>query len=342
MRRFFIKLRLKGRNLRSLLIIGAGKVGREFYNTIKKNPHFGFQLIGFLDDNPIPDMNGRYIGPISELEKLLNKVQVDYVIVALPNYAFAKIEEVISICSKYATYVNIIPDYSRFATSKYNVSMFGPFPIFSVRDDKINEFQWRILKRAVDFIFSSFVIIFLMSWLFPLIGLLIKISSPGPILFKQERWSRNNRRFIAYKFRSMNYNYNEIDESGKYKQTTKNDIRVTKIGKFIRKTNIDEIPQFINVFLGQMSVVGPRPHPTPLNIESNKNIDNYMVRHLVKPGITGWAQINGYRGETKDINLMKKRLEYDLWYIENWTFWLDFEIIVQTIWLIIKGDPNAY
>ena len=220
--------------------------------------------------------------------------------------------------------------------------MFGPFPIFSVRDDKINEFQWLILKRAVDFIFSSLVIIFLMSWLYPLIGLLIKISSPGPIPFKQERWSRNNRRFIAYKFRSMNQYYKETDETGKYRQATKNDIRVTKIGKFIRKTNIDEIPQFINVFLGQMSVVGPRPHPTPLNIESNKNIDNYMVRHLVKPGITGWAQINGYRGETKDINLMKKRLEYDLWYIENWTFWLDFEIIVQTIWLLIKGDPNAY
>lgn len=341
-RRFFIKLRLKGRNLRSLLIIGAGQVGKKFYDTVKENPHFGYKIIGLLDDKRPANMDGEYIGPLSELEKLLNEVQIDNVIVALPNYAHAKVEEIVRICQGFTTNISIIPDYFRFASSKYSVAMFGPFPIFSVREDLINEFQWRLLKRAFDFIFSFLVIIFILSWLFPLIGLLIKITSLGPILFKQERWGRNNRIFLAYKFRSMVYDSKDVDVNGNYQQATKNDPRLIKIGKFIRKTNIDELPQFINVFLGQMSVVGPRPHPTPLNMKSKKDIDLYMLRHLVKPGITGWAQVHGYRGEIKDISLMKKRLEYDIWYIENWSFWLDLEIIILTILQMVKGDPNAY
>jgi putative colanic acid biosynthesis UDP-glucose lipid carrier transferase len=341
-RSIFIRLRLEGRNLRSLLIIGAGEVGKKFYDTIKKNPQFGYNVIGFLDDNLKTDIDDKYIGPLSELENILNKVQIDHIVITLPNYAHAKVDEIVRICQDFTTYINIIPDYFRFSSSKYNVSMFGPFPIFSVREDSINEFQWRLLKRAFDVIFSFSVIILLISWLYPLIGLLIKISSPGPILYRQERWGRNNRKFVAYKFRSMVYNHKDIDEQVNFQQATKNDARITKFGKFIRETNIDEFPQFINVFLGQMSVVGPRPHPTPLNIKYKNDINQYMVRHFVKSGITGWAQVNGFRGETIDSTLMEKRVKYDIWYIEHWSIWLDLKIVILTILQMLTGDPNAY
>ena len=134
----------------------------------------------------------------------------------------------------------------------------------------------------------------------------------------------------------------DVDKNGKYQQACKNDPRITKIGKSLRKTNLDELPQFWNVLKGEMSIVGPRPHPTQLNLESKDKVHLYMLRHLVKPGLTGWAQVNGYRGETRDISKMQKRIDHDIWYIENWSFWLDLQIIAQTMWIMIKGDPNAY
>jgi len=326
-----------------MLIIGAGQVGLRFYNKIQSNPHFGYNVLGFLDDVTPKNLNGEYIGPISELENVLNEFKVDNVIVALPNYAMKKIEEVIKVCERYTTRVRIIPDYFRFVSDKYNISMFDNIPIISIREEKINEFHCRILKRTFDIIFSLLVILLIMSWLVPIISIIIKVTSKGPVFFKQERWGRDNKKFTILKFRSMVNDSKDVDENGNYKQATKNDPRITKIGKFLRKTNLDELPQFFNVLIGDMSVVGPRPHPIPLNIESKNVVEHYMLRHLVKPGLTGWAQVNGYRGETKNnIKLMQKRIDYDLWYIENWSFWLDIQIIIMTIWKMIKGDPNAY
>ena len=162
-------------------------------------------------------------------------------------------------------------------------------------------------------------------------------------VYRQERWGRNNKRFIAYKFRSMQVDEcGEVDENGKFRQATKHDPRVTKVGKFLRKTNLDELPQFWNVLKGDMSIVGPRPHPTPLNIESKDKIRLYMFRHLVKPGITGWAQVNGFRGSTENHELMQSRINHDIWYIENWSIWLDVQIIGLTVWNMIKGEKNAY
>lgn len=179
-------------------------------------------------------------------------------------------------------------------------------------------------------------------WLWPIIAILIKLSSPGPVFFKQERWGRNNKKFFAYKFRSMKPDCSDIDHNGKYLQAKKDDERITKIGKFLRSTSLDELPQFINVLKGEMSIVGPRPHPTPLNMESRNTVKLYMLRHLVTPGITGWAQIKGFRGETRNLSQMQERINHDVWYIENWTIWLDIQIMLLTLWLLIKGDKNAY
>jgi len=341
-RQSLILLRRRGRNLRSILIVGAGRVGWTFYETVRSNPHFGYNFIGFLDDKKHHYLNGEYLGPINDLERILETKRVDNVIVALPNYATSRLEEVIRICDSYTTRVKIIPDYFNMFTGKYNVSMFGNFPILSFGEDRVNEIHWRILKRMFDFSFSLVLFVLLFSWLWPIIGIAIKLSSSGPVFFKQERWGRNNKRFIAYKFRTMIPQSLDLDGNGKYQQASKDDPRITKIGKLLRKTNLDELPQFINVIKGEMSLVGPRPHPTPLNMESKKNVKSYLVRHLVKPGITGWAQAHGYRGETKDIRLMQKRIEHDIWYIDNWSFWLDIQIMILTVWRMVKGDPNAY
>lgn len=343
LRQIIIELRKKGRNLRQILIIGAGEVGKKFNDIILTNPHFGYKLVGFLDDKGNCGMNGEYLGKISKLESVLESHQVDNVIVALPNYAAAKIEQVVKTCENYTTRVKIIPDYFSFISEKYHVEMFGPFPVVSVRTDRLNEIQWRLLKRVFDLTFSFLLFAFIFSWLWPVIIILIKISSPGPVFFKQERWGRNNKKFMAYKFRSMIPESKDVDENGKFQQATENDPRVTKIGKLLRKTNLDELPQFINVVFGQMSIVGPRPHPTPLNEESKDKFSKYLLRHLAKPGITGWAQVNGFRGETtSDPKKMEERIKHDIWYIENWSIWLDIRIMIRTVVLMLKGDKNAY
>lgn len=342
LRQILNSLRKSGRNLRNILIVGAGEVGKNFYEAIKDNPHFGYRVIGFLDDKTKSYLNGQYLGSIDKLSKVLSVNQIDNVLVALPNYAQERVEEVVRICEQYTTRVKIIPDYFGVVSPKYSISMFGPFPVISVREDRVNSLHWRILKRAFDFTFAFFLFAFLFIWLWPIIALIIKIDSKGPVFFKQERWGRDNRKFWAYKFRSMSKDSKDVSKEGKYQQAKKDDPRITKVGAFLRKTNLDELPQFWNVIKGEMSIVGPRPHPIPLNMESKDNIKQYMIRHLVKPGITGWAQVNGFRGETNRPGLMQKRIEHDVWYIENWTFLLDIQIIFLTVWHMIKGDPNAY
>lgn len=335
-------LRRRGVNLRYLLIVGAGKVGRKFYDSIKGNPQFGYVPVGFVDDNTKPDLNGQYLGRIDDLERLIEKHKVRDVIITLPNSALRRVQEVIQICEKHATRVRIIPEYIKYAPNRYGVSMFGRFPVISVREYRINELHARFLKRTFDFFFSLLLFVALFWWLWPLIALTIKISSPGKVFFCQERWGRDNRRFHAYKFRSMVAFSKDVDEDGKYLQAVKNDCRITRVGKFLRRTNLDELPQFWNVLKGDMSVVGPRPHPTPLNLESKDSIPFYMLRHLVKPGVTGLAQVNGYRGETDSQIKMQRRVEHDIWYIGNWSFFLDPRIIFMTIVQTLKGDPKAY
>jgi putative colanic acid biosynthesis UDP-glucose lipid carrier transferase len=342
LRALMINMRKKGRNLRSMLIVGAGEVGRSFHKTILTYPQMGYYLIGFLDDQDQPELGSDYLGTIDNLEDVLQYGKVDEVVIALPNDALDRIDQVTTCCEKFPTNVRIIPDYFRLIAPRFNVSIVGDFPIISIRANPQDELHLRLLKRAFDLGVSILSFVFIFSWLWPVLAIIIKLSSPGPVFFKQERWGRKNRRIICYKFRSMVKDSRDIDENGKYLQATKNDSRVTPFGRFLRKTNIDEFPQFLNVLKGEMSIVGPRPHPTPLNIEAKENIRHYMLRHLVKPGISGWAQVNGYRGETSDSHLMQKRVEHDIWYIENWSFWFDIQIILMTIWKMFTGNPEAY
>lgn len=342
-RRVLIHLRKKGRNLRNVLIVGAGETGMEFYKAIKSNLKTDYSIVGFLDDEKKAYLNGEYLGKVEDLKIILDNKPVDNVIIALPSSAEKKIKEVIKTCELYAKRVRIIPDYFRYFIKKKNLSVIDRFPIISFREEKLNAFRWRALKRTFDIAVSLGFLLIISWWLFPLIAIFLKINSQGPVFFKQERWGRDNKKFYTHKFRTMQYPKNDTDVNGNYLQTMRDDPRITSFGRVLRKVSLDELPQFWNVFKGDMTIVGPRPHPTPLNIESRNKIELYMFRHLVKPGITGWAQVNGFRGDTKQNgSVMQERIDHDLWYIENWSFRLDIEIIFLTIVRILKGDPNAY
>lgn len=230
-----------------------------------------------------------------------------------------------------------VPDFHLFVNRNIHIDFVEDIPILSLRSEPLDDISARIKKRFFDICFSFFVITLVLSWLMPIMAVLIKLNSKGPVFFIQLRSGRNNKAFRCFKFRTLRVN-KEADS----KQVTYNDSRITRLGRFLRKTNLDELPQFINVFLGQMSVVGPRPHMLKHTEDYSQVLNEYMIRHFVKPGVTGWAQVNGFRGEIKRKEQLRNRIEHDIWYLENWSLWLDMRIIFLTIYVTFKGDKNAY
>ena len=253
------------------------------------------------------------------------------------------LDDIIKICNRLAVRTHIIPDYFKFLSSRFQVSMFGSFPIITARREPLDEAHWRFIKRSFDIVFSFLIIIFVFTWFYPLIFILSKITSPGPVLFLQDRVGAKNQKFKCYKFRTMKLTKTIPTE--KFKPVTENDPRVTKLGRFLRRSNLDELPQFINVFKGEMSVVGPRPHAVQYDQVYGKIVDEIRLRYNVKPGITGWAQLHGLRGDVPDEEenrkRTRKRIEYDIWYIENWSLTLDFQIILITIWHMLRGKSKG-
>ena len=325
-----------------VLLVGSTPAAINYYETINKYYYYGFECIGLVDEKQSAINGCKYYGNIESMNQLLNTIQVDEVVIALPNFDYTNIQRCIEICDYHRIKVRILPDLQQYASSSITVDKVGILPTISLNELPLDKWQNKLLKRTFDIVFSIIVFFTVGILLFPIIILLIKLTSKGKVFFKQERWGIQNEKIICYKFRTMSQESVDVDENGKYQQAYKNDPRITSIGKFLRKTNLDEMPQFWNVLLGNMSVVGPRPHPTPLNIESMHTIDNYMLRHIVLPGISGWAQVNGCRGETKTAGDMQRRVDFDLYYIHRWTFWMDCQIILQTVINITRGDQNAY
>ncbi|MEO8795888.1 MAG: undecaprenyl-phosphate glucose phosphotransferase [Daejeonella sp.] len=332
---YFINIRSVKRRV---LIVGAGNVGMNFKKLLNSNPHLGYQIVGFLDDTHKPSLNGQYLGKIQDIESVLTEYNdIDEVVVALPNGASEGLKTIVQAAQQDTVRLRIIPDYFHYFSSKYGIGMFEGLPMITLRREPLEEFHWRLVKRAFDTIFSGLVLIFICSWLFPIIAILIKLESKGPVFFTQLRTGRNKVPFKCIKFRSM-----QVNNDANSLQARKNDSRLTRVGKFLRKSSLDEFPQFINVFLGEMSVVGPRPHMIKHTEEYSKMIDKYLVRHLLKAGITGWAQVNGHRGETRNPGEMQARVEHDVWYLENWSLVFDIKIIFLTVWNTIKGEQKAY
>ncbi|NLT49842.1 MAG: undecaprenyl-phosphate glucose phosphotransferase [Ignavibacteria bacterium] len=330
------KYRKKDISLRKILIIGAGELGCEFKDFLLSNPSFGYSFTGFLDDF---ENSADVLGKTEVLEETIASKNIDDVVIALPVTQYSQLDSLMKICDRKAVKSYIIPDYSKLHSNKFKINLFGNFPVITVRNNPLEEIQWRWLKRTVDILFSGLAAVFILWWLLPVISILIRISSKGPAFFIQERVGFNNQIFKCYKFRTMNLAASADKNSDK--PVTDDDDRITKIGKILRKTNLDEIPQFINVLKGDMSIVGPRPHAIPFQNAYSGIVDEIRLRHRVLPGITGWAQIHGLRGDVDDEEekkiRTKKRIEYDIWYIENWSIWLDFQIIFETVWQVFTG-----
>ena len=327
--------RRKGYNKQFVLIIGAGKLGKRYYRTLNKHPEFGLEIVGFLDDfcTQLEDGYKAVLGKIEDLNKILSEKLIDEVIIALPLAVYPKYRDIIGKCEKAGVRVSIIPDFYDILPATPYFQRLGDLPIIGIRDVPLDEASNRVLKRAFDIVFAIMAIT-LTSPIMITVAFIIKLTSPGPIIFKQERVGLNRRTFYMYKFRSMKHMPKSQSDT---QWTTENDPRRTKFGSFLRKTSIDELPQFFNVLKGDMSIVGPRPERPYFVEQFKEEIPKYMVKHQVRPGITGWAQVSGLRGDTS----ISDRIEHDLFYIEHWTPLFDLKIIFKTI---INGfvNKNAY
>lgn len=329
-------LRKKGFNIKHILVIGASDLAVEFLRKITINKQLGYRVFGILDDNKkigYRIKGASVIGRINELDKILNKHAIDEVIIAISLDEYSKLKDIINTCEKNGIRTQIIPDYIKYIPAKPYVDEIDGLQLINIRHVPLDNIFNSFIKRLMDIVLSLIsIIVFSPVMIFT--AIIIKLTSPGPILFKQERVGLNGRRFNMYKFRSMHVHNEEIAAT---KWTTKDDPRKTKFGSFIRKVSIDELPQLFNVLKGDMSLVGPRPE-RPFFVEKFKEeIPKYMIKHQVRPGITGWAQVNGWRGDTSIV----KRIEHDLYYIENWSLLLDIKILWFTIF---KGfvNKNAY
>ena len=339
----YAKSRQNKENIKNTLIVGNKNISHFLNGTNLSNNNINLNIIGVLNDDDNGKNGYHVLGPISSLEEIIQTKQIDQVLVCLSIEDEEKIAYIVSLCERLNIIVSILTSpTNQFGLGSKRVTNYANIPVLFFKNYPLDDIENKIFKRVFDIVFSIFVILFIFTWLFPIVSILIKLTSKGPIFFNQYRWGINNKKIKCFKFRTMYIGNNEIAEDGSYMPATKNDSRITLIGHFLRKTSIDEMPQFFNVLFGSMSVVGPRPHPIPLNMQSKDHVNNYLLRHLVKPGITGWAQVNGSRGEVKEIAEMQNRVNFDIWYIENWTFWLDIQIIFQTIINLIKGDEKAF
>ena len=330
--------RRKGYNFKRVVIVGAGKNGMELYRAMRDDISSGFNILGFFDDNlALKDILPSYLGTTDKVEEFAIAKDIDEIYCTLRGTNDEKILRMLNFAEKQMIRFYIVPEFYRNVKKSMVMEFLESVPLLTIRREPLQAFYNRALKRSFDLVFSSVVLCTIFPILYVLIGFLIKRSSPGPIFFKQKRTGLYGHDFECYKFRTM-----RVNDQADTMQAVKDDPRKTKIGDFLRRTNLDEFPQFINVFKGDMSVVGPRPHMLKHTEQYSALIDKYMVRHLVKPGVTGWAQVTGYRGETKTLEQMEGRVKRDVWYIENWTFFLDLKIIVVTLVNMFRGDKNAY
>ena len=328
----------KDRMTRKIMILGYNERAKKLAAYLEQEP-VKTEIIGFCEEEKNVNELTHYpiVGGLDNVIETSKQYNVTEIFSTISPEQQTGIYSLINEADQACIRFRIIPDLSQFIRKPVHIDYLNDMPVLSLRKEPLDDVANRMKKRLYDIIFSSLIIVLILSWLVPLIALLIWIESKGPIFFIQQRSGKNGKTFNCIKFRSMKVNH-EANE----KQAVKNDNRITKMGKFMRKTNIDELPQFFNVWTGDMSIVGPRPHMLKHTDDYSKLIKQYMIRHFLKPGITGWAQINGYRGETKTVKDMNDRVQYDLWYLENWSLWLDTRIIFLTVFNTVKGEKNAY
>jgi putative colanic acid biosysnthesis UDP-glucose lipid carrier transferase len=323
----------------SVAIVGFNPTGvklADFFERNKSEYHF----LGFLDEKGknFPLQSGEAGIYMKSLLEKAKARKIEQVFAAISPSQLKDARGMIEAADNMMIKLRLVPDLSgAMALARLNIRYFDNLPVLGIRHEPLEDIGARFKKRLLDLLIAVLALVLILSWLVPLIGLLIKLDSKGPVFFRQLRSGRNNKSFWCYKFRSM-----YINGDSDAVQASKNDSRITRMGAFLRKTSLDELPQLWNVLQGNMSIVGPRPHMLAHTEQYRKIIDGFMVRHFLKPGITGWAQVTGFRGETKDPQLMEERVIRDIWYMENWSLMLDIRIIFLTVWVVVKGDEKAF
>jgi len=346
------RYRIEGGNFRKVILIGSGKGLQPLVDFMMNRADFGYKIMGYFTDDLkhtldyqiterafINNGNGHleYLGSLENYERYVLENNIDEIYCSLTELKEKTITSIIDFGDQHLKIVKLVPDNKDFITKSLSLEYYGFVPVFSIRNFPLDKPVLKFFKRLFDIVFSLLVIVLVLSWLSPILYLFIRRESKGPLFFKQVREGIKGNSFVCYKYRSMG-----VNDRAHRDQTVKNDLRITKIGKFLRKTSIDELPQFINVLKGEMSVVGPRPHMLSQSKIFKKVVDKYMVRHFVKPGITGLAQVRGFRGEIETDQDIINRVKLDIFYVENWSFVMDINIILKTVFNVFKGEEKAY
>ena len=323
-----------GKNFRKVVVIGVDDSSKKIISLFNQNKTLGYKYLGYFTNK----VNTDKLGTIEDSFQFILDNTVDEIYCSLKELNTSTIAKIRSFSNSNNIILKLIPDSNKLYSKNQNIEFYDDtLVVLNVKKLPFEFSENYIVKRIFDIIFSIIVCLFILTWLVPILWILVKIESKGPLIFSQKREGLDGRKFVCYKFRSM-----KLNTLSDKVHAVENDIRVTRIGSFIRKTSIDELPQFLNVIKGDMSVVGPRPHLPSLSSEYQKDVDDYFKRHAVKPGITGLAQVSGYRGEIKKRSDIKNRVRLDIFYIENWSFLLDIKIILMTVFNVFKGEENAY
>jgi len=338
-RAYLKRFRTQGHNFRRVVVAGVDDFSVDFVKEITARKDYGYKFMGFFGE---PDKRGRFdaTDTLDNIYPYLISNKVDEVYISMPAVSQYQTKAIVKFCHLNFIKVHFLNEVIHKLSKRsvyVDVDYNGYTPVVSLAKEPLEVRMNRVMKRAFDIVFSTVFMLLVFPWLLPIIAVLIKVESPGPVFFKQKRNGINNRPFSCYKFRTM-----RVNAVADTKQATKDDPRITRIGAFLRKSSIDEFPQFINVFIGNMSVVGPRPHPIELNRMYSKLIKPFVIRHWVKPGITGLAQAKGFRGETKEVKQMQDRIKMDVFYIQHWSIFMDIRIIASTFWNIISMQKMGY
>ena len=328
--------RKRGGNFSRVVIVGTNLTALRLFEAMLSDSGYGYRILGFFGDRRPAGFMGRYLGNIDSMDQFVRKEAVDMIFYTMSGEDEEAMRKAVKIADDNVIQFYYVPQISRYIGRNFEMSNIGPMPIMTALHNPLKRAVNRTLKRTFDIVFSSVALI-LSPIVFIPVAIAIKCSSPGPIFFKQKRTGYKGREFSCWKFRTMRVNANADRQ-----QASKDDPRKTRVGDFLRRTSIDELPQFFNVLRGDMSVVGPRPHMLKHTEDYARMVDKYMLRHMIKPGITGWAQVNGYRGQTDELWKMEKRVECDVWYVENWNFLLDLKIIARTVINAVHGEQNAF
>lgn len=328
--RIFVNKKL---NFRNVVIVGFGDLALEMRKFFRLHPEYGYRFLAYFDT----EIKNSEVRHLSELEEFCENNSIHEIYCCLPYLPNSKVKYLVDYGLSNLVRVKLITDYRGFFQRGISLQRYDGIPVLNIAAIPLDERINQIVKRAFDICFSLSVIVLFLSWAMPFIALLIKLDSRGPVLFKQKRTGKRNSEFWCLKFRTM-----YVNDEADMKQATKNDSRITRIGSFLRKTSLDEFPQFFNVLAGSMSIVGPRPHMLKHTEHYSRLIEKFMGRHYIKPGITGLAQAKGYRGETNTHHAMRGRVKLDRFYIENWSFILDLKIVIATMISLAKGDQQAY